>query len=135
MTVAVDTRELDPYLKELTARGWTHFYFPNREKPVAIASAFWHTDCVDVVQIFDRADAFAYRAVLTRRDTLFAPDLVLWTYGGDAVWTVRQTMTLPTPGEPDAPTQPLPPPPMVRVLQRISLTTKAMVVRPPRSRS
>lgn len=130
MTVALNSRDVDPYLANLTERGWWHYYFPNRENPTAIASVFTYSTCVDVIQVFSEHDAFAYRAEIPTSGNVFAPDVVWWTYGGDPVWTYRNAMTLPDPDDPTWPRVKLPAPPMCRVLANIAANTGRYVVRP-----
>jgi hypothetical protein len=122
----------DEWIAELSRRRWTHFYFPNREQPRALAGVFWHTpNLVDVVQIFPDADAFAYRAPIPPNGDPFKPTAVVWTYGGGVIWTIRAVLALPGPGEIDAPTQLMPPPPMCRVLPELAGRTRGFVIRPP----
>jgi hypothetical protein len=107
--VAMDSREQDEWIAELTRRKWTHFYFPNRDTPVAMASTFWHAGYVDVAQLFPEADAFAYRAPVADRGNPFTPAAVVWHYGAEPVWAIRAVLTLPEPGSYDAPTLPMTP--------------------------
>ena len=128
----MDSALQDEWIAELTRRGWKHFYVPNREQPRALASTFWHpAGLVDVVQIFADADGFAYRAPVPVNGDPFRPAAVVWTYGGDVVWTIRAILALPAPGEIDAPTQLVPPPPMCRVLPDLVSRTRGITVRPP----
>ncbi|MEO6089250.1 MAG: hypothetical protein ABIQ18_39675 [Umezawaea sp.] len=133
-TLALDSRDVDAWIGLLTNKGWTHYYLPNREAPIAVASTFWHAGYVDVIQLFDRADAFAYRAPMERWAGPglheFSPAAVVWTYGGDPNWTIRMAITLPPPGDRQAPTTPEPPPPMCRVFPEMAAKVRGVVIRP-----
>ncbi|WNV90347.1 hypothetical protein [Umezawaea sp. Da 62-37] len=132
--MTLDTREVDEWIAEMTRQGWTHHYFPDREAPIAMASTFWHAGYVDVIQLFDHADAFAYRAPMEQWSGSgadpFKPAAVVWLYGGNPIWTIRATLGLPLPGSAQAPTMPEPPPPMCEVLPGIATKVRAVVIRP-----
>jgi hypothetical protein len=63
------------------------------------------------VFVFSGAEhAHAYR-LPTRADIdVFTPVRVYWWYGASPVWTLRALLTLPEPGQPDAPDMLIPAP-------------------------
>jgi len=127
----MDSRDTDAWIAELTKRKWTHFYFPNRDAPVAMASVFWHCGYVDVIQLFAEADAFAYRAPMELGANPFRPAAVMWHYGGVPIWTIRATLALSEPESPYAPTTLMTPPPMCRALPDIIERIPGQAIRPP----
>lgn len=129
--VKMGSRDLDEWIGELTRRGWTHLYVPDRAQPLAMASTYWYSGYVDVIQLFPEEDAFAYRAPCEPRQNPYTPASVVWQYGGTAVWTVRAMLALPEPGSAYAPKDPMPAPPMARTLPSILGRVRRSVIRPP----
>lgn len=68
----------------------------------------WGSGIADVVVIVDEAHACAWRTAIGPDVDVFAPDRVSWSYAHTPVWTLRALLTMPPPGHPAEPFQPMP---------------------------
>ncbi|HEX7308550.1 hypothetical protein [Lentzea sp.] len=121
VTTMVDTfvdvdADLEAHLSELVYRKWMIYYFPNRQRPNALAAVHRYTSCVDVIQIFGPETAVAYRAPREADRDCFRPSQTLWSFGGRALWVIGAALVLRPPDHPQAPNLLVPPPSILRSL-------------------
>lgn len=95
--------ELDELLGELRRRGGVLYVFGPKHGPEVVAHVYQWPSCADVVILRGEDDASAYRVPTLAGADVFAPVLVSWQYHSTAVWTLRAVLTLPPPGDEQAP--------------------------------
>jgi len=104
--------ELDGLLETVGKRGYLwHMFRADQHGPEVLAGVLQHGGCADVFVFSGGDHAHAYRAPTGRHADVFAPIQVYWWYRASPVWTLRALLTLPAPGDPDAPDTLTPVPP------------------------
>lgn len=104
--------EIDELLGELRRQGGVLYVFGPKTGPQLVAHVFQWPTCADVVILRAEDDATAYRTPTLADTDVFAPKVVSWHYHSTAAWTLRALLTLPQPGDPDAPIAVLSPDPL-----------------------
>jgi hypothetical protein len=99
----VSVTELDALLEKASKVGFIAQMFHPGHGPDVLAIVYQWESCADVAVLFDDQHAQAYRMPTADDADMFAPTHVYWWYGASAVWTLRALLTLPAPGQPDAP--------------------------------
>ncbi|GLZ39285.1 hypothetical protein Acsp05_29090 [Actinokineospora sp. NBRC 105648] len=102
------TQDVEYWLGVLRQRKWL-MYFPGAPGDTREVSAVltW-PDVYDVVVLISESHALAYRAPRGNDNDPFAPEFVLDSYAGPAVWTLRWLLTQEPPGKQLSPLRPVP---------------------------
>jgi hypothetical protein len=108
----VSRTEIDELLGELRCQGGVLYVFGPKTGPQVVAHVFQWPTCADVVILRAEDNTTAYRTPTLPDTDVFAPKVVSWHYHSSAVWTLRAVLTLPPPGDPNAPIAVLPPDPL-----------------------
>jgi hypothetical protein len=97
--------ELYELLTEVGRAGFlTDTYRVNQFGPEVMAAVRGRGDCADVVVMYGRDHAYAYRTPTGDGIDELDPAQVFWWYGAPPVPALRKLLDLPAPGEPHAPT-------------------------------
>jgi hypothetical protein len=105
-----DVTEWDALLETAIRRGYLWQVFrTDRHGPEFLAGVRHHSAGADVIVLSGADIAHAYR--LPDDADVFTPDRVYWWYAASPVWTLRALLTLPAPGDHDAPRTLHPAPP------------------------
>ncbi|MFD0203846.1 MULTISPECIES: hypothetical protein [Saccharothrix] len=129
----MDSALLDEWLAELVRRRWTFHYVPNRESPEAIAAVFrWRGVAVaDVIVLIHEGYAWGYRVVLpTPGADPFRPEVLVYSCEDTAIRTIREVLTIPSPGHSAMPVLPAVVTESERALAG-KFTARRCVIRPP----
>lgn len=103
----MDSALLDEWLAELVRRRWTFHYVPDRSAPEAIAAVLkWDgAGLADVIVILHESYAWGYRVLLSTVDAdPFAPEFLVYSCEDTPARTIREVLTIPPPGDPNAST-------------------------------
>lgn len=117
--------ELDLLLDEAGRRGFLwHQFRVNHHGPEVLAGVLRRPPCLDVLVLTGPGSAHAYRVPADAHADVFAPSHVLWWYAGNTpIWTARAILTLPKPGDRNAPIT------LIRAPSALRLVGKRMPVR------
>jgi hypothetical protein len=104
MDAVASVTELDALLEKAGKLGFiVHMFRTDRHGPEVLAGVFQRSGYAGVFVFSSDEYAHAYRLPTDTDADVFAPTRVYWWYGASPVWTLRALLTLPEPGQPDAP--------------------------------
>jgi hypothetical protein len=98
--------ELDALMDWVGRRGYLIWQFQadHQAGPDIVAAVRDYGGIADVLILRSPDHACAYRMPTGSGIDVFNPEFVYWFYAHNAVWTIRALITLPAPGQVDAPT-------------------------------
>lgn len=100
----VSVTELEALLEKAGKLGFLVYMFrTDRHGPEVLAGVLQRSGYADVFVFCSDEYAHAYRLPTGTDTDVFAPTRVYWWYSASPVWTLRALLTLPEPGQPDAP--------------------------------
>ncbi|NKQ55587.1 hypothetical protein HFP15_22135 [Amycolatopsis sp. K13G38] len=120
--------EVDELLMAVTRDGFTLRYCNGPRQPTVIVGTYDWGDWVDLVVIRGIDDVVSARVLTASVTDVFAPELAVWVYVGEAKQALRALLDLPHPDHPQAPTTSAPAP---RSLHVPVARQSPVTVRPP----
>lgn len=100
----VGLTELDALLDKAGRLGFmVHRFRSDRYGPDVMAMVRQWKACADVFVLPDDRRSHAYRLPTEAGTDVLSPTHVCWWYAASPVWTLRALLTLPEPGQRDAP--------------------------------